>query len=193
MKTNNAKAIKELSEKAEFFGLHQSERIPEKDRNILKAANKDKRLLNTVELNSLSQRSNCDIKKIQELQDNLPYLIDDAKKKLLKKMPNITEPGGSLYPKERAEACWRDCFHFARISIYGTAAGDAEIINQESLIAIRELYAILNVPVNALTICLKELQLNCGEFYEKSASKKDFLILNSCFDHLIKTMKSLNI
>ena len=115
------------------------------------------------------------------------------KKKLLKKMPNITEPGGSLYPKERAEACWRDCFHFARISIYGTAAGDAEIINQESLIAIQELYAILNVPVNALTICLKELQLNCGEFYEKSASKKDFLILNSCFDQLIKTMKNLNI
>ena len=109
---------------------------------------------------------------LKNYKTNYLNLINEAKDNLLKKLPEITEQGGSLYPKERAEACWRDCFEFARISIYGTAAGETNITDEEGLEAVQELYSMLEVPVDALAICLKELQLKCREIYSESNRKE---------------------
>ena len=112
--------------KAELFGLYKDTQLQEAHRKILASANTDKRLLNTKEINTLCEKSHCNPEKLEELQRRLPQLINEAKEALIRKIPDITKPGGSLYPKERAEACWRDCFHLARISIYGTAAGNQQ-------------------------------------------------------------------
>ena len=191
MNHNQPQKIKELAAKAEFFGLHKNIQLPEEHEKILISANKEKRLLSAQELKVLCNRSHSDANKLEELQAKLPELINEAKRILLKRIPNITEPGGSLYPKERAEACWRDCFHFARISIYGTAAGNTDITDKEGVKAVQELYSILEVPVNALVICLKELQVKCREIYSESTQQKDLELLDGCFNHLVATMESM--
>ena len=191
MKQKQAQKIKELAAKAEFFGLHKNIQLPDEHQKILISANKEKRLLSTQELKILCNRSHSDANKLEELQTKLPQLIDEAKKILLTRIPNITEPGGSLYPKERAEACWRDCFHFARISIYGTAAGDTNITDKQGLKVVKELYSILEVPVNALVICLKELQSKCRETYTINHPQKDISLLDGCFNHLVEKMEAM--
>ena len=191
MNHNQPQKIKELAAKAEFFGLHKNILLPEEHQKILISANKEKRLLSTQELRVLCYRSHSDANKLEELQTKLPELINEAKRILLKRIPNITEPGGSLYPKERAEACWRDCFHFARISIYGTAAGDTNITDKQGLEVVKELYSILEVPVNALVICLKELQSKCREIYTINHPQKDISLLDGCFNHLVEKMEAM--
>ena len=189
MEGNQSGIIKELIKKAQLFGLHKSNQLPERYKTILNSANKDKRLLTLSEIKILSEKSNCDPKSLHALQNELPELINNAKNKLIEKMPDIVQPNGPLYPKERAEACWRDCFHFARISIYGTATGDANITDQQGLKAVKELYKILGVPANALALCLRELQLNCEQLLTSSCQQKDVEILNACFNHLISSME----
>ena len=46
------------------------------------------------------------------LRDNAPEIVAVAREKVLAEYPDITKPGGDLYPPERAEACWRDFWHF---------------------------------------------------------------------------------
>ena len=191
MKTINSSSpkIKGLIKAANVFALPKHSKLPESNRKILDSANTSKRLLSLEELNMLCENSHCNAKKLEELQHRLPSLINEAKAMLLRKQPEITEKGGSLYPKERAEACWRDCFHFARISIYGTAAGETNITDEEGLEAVKELYSMLEVPVDALAICLKELQLKCREIYSESNRKRDIELLDGCFNHLAEKMK----
>ena len=191
MNHNQPQKIKELAAKAEFFGLHKNIQLPEEHEKILISANKEKRLLSAQELKVLCNRSHSDANKLEELQAKLPELINEAKRILLKRIPNITEPGGSLYPKERAEACWRDCFHFARISIYGTAAGETNITDKQGLKVVQELYSILEVPINALIICLKELQLKCSETCTINHPQKGISLLDGCFNHLVEKMEAM--
>ena len=183
--------FKELVRKAELFGLYKNTELQEAHRKILASANRDKRLLNTKEINTLCEKSNCNPEKLEELQRRLPQLIHEAKEALIRKIPDITKPGGSLYPKERAEACWRDCFHLARISIYGTAAGNTNITDKQGLQAVQELYKILKVPIDALTLCLKELQENCKEIYSEGNESTDLKLLDGCFNHLVEKMESI--
>ena len=182
--------VRELIKVANIFALPRHNKLPEKSTQILESANKSKRLLSRKELNILCKNSNCKAEKLEEMQHRLPSLINEAKAILLRKQPEITEKGGSLYPKERAEACWRDCFHFARISIYGTAVGETDITDKEGLKAVHELYSILEVPVDALAICLKELQLKCREIYTEKNEREDIRLLDGCFNHLAKKMNS---
>ena len=189
---NNSQTLKiqELKKKANLFRLPKNIKLPESNKTILESANKSKRLLSPEELNILCERSHCNARKLEDLQNKLPRLINEAKAILLRKLPEITAQGGLLYPNERAEACWRDCYHFARISIYGTAAGETEITDSEGLKAVHELYSILEVPVDALAICLKELQIKCREIYSENNEKKDLELLDGCFNHLAEKMKS---
>ena len=182
--------VKELIKIANIFALPKHSKLPERCTKILESANKSKRLLSLEELNILCENSHCNAKKLEELQHRLPSLINEAKAILLRKQPEITEKAGSLYPKERAEACWRDCFHFARISIYGTAVGETDITDKEGLKAVHELYSILEVPVDALGICLKELQLKCIEICSERHEKEVIKLLNGCFNHLAEEMSS---
>ena len=182
--------VRELIKVANIFALPKQNKLHEKSTKILESANKSKRLLSRKELNILCKNSNCKAEKLEEMQHRLPSLINEAKAILLRKQPEITEKGGSLYPKERAEACWRDCFHFARISIYGTAVGETDITDKEGLKAVHELYSILEVPVDALAICLKELQLKCREIYTERNEREDIRLLDGCFNHLAEKMNS---
>jgi allophycocyanin-B len=61
-------------------------------------------------------------------------------------------PGGGLYPAERAEACWRDFWHFLRCVSYGIAGGRSDYLSDVGLAYMQQLYRELNVPLAAMVV-----------------------------------------
>jgi len=56
---------------------------------------------------------------VQLLRDRVNDIVDEARAEVLQSFPKITQEGGGLYPAERANACWRDFWHFLRCITYG--------------------------------------------------------------------------
>jgi Phycobilisome protein len=92
------------------------------------------------------------------LRDSATEIVDDARAQVLTTFPTITQPGGGLYPAERAEACWRDFWHFLRCVTYGIAGGSVEYTSDVGLHNMDLLYRELQVPVDAMVLGLQELK-----------------------------------
>ena len=73
------------------------------------------------------------LEKARLLREQASNLVADARKKVLADFPNITELGNDLYPPERAEACWRDFWHFLRCITYGIAGNSPQFTSEEGL------------------------------------------------------------
>lgn len=58
---------------------------------------------------------------VRQLRDQAADIVDEARAEVFQSFPGILEPGGGLYPLPRAEACWRDFWHFLRCITYGIA------------------------------------------------------------------------
>jgi Phycobilisome protein len=94
----------------------------------------------------------------QLLRDLATEIVDDARAQVLATFPTITQPGGGLYPAERAEACWRDFWHFLRCVTYGIAGGSVEYTSDVGLHNMDLLYQELQVPLDAMVLGLQELK-----------------------------------
>ncbi|WP_413160061.1 phycobilisome protein [Capilliphycus salinus ALCB114379] len=119
------------------------------------------------------------------LRDRADTIVTDARETVLAQYPGITDPGGDLYPPERAKACWRDFWHFLRCITYGIAGGQTEYTSEEGLHYMELLYQELNVPLQAMV---------CGLEGLKAASLKrlpasDPEDIAPYFDHLITQMR----
>jgi Phycobilisome protein len=123
---------------------------------------------------------------VQTLRDRASEIVDEAREEVLKTFPNITQPGGGLYPAERATACWRDFWHFLRCITYGIAAEHQEYTSEAGLGYMRELYQELQVPLEAMVIGLKGIKT--ASLRRCEASQENRLALY--FDHLIEKMSS---
>ncbi|MGD1700499.1 phycobilisome protein [Dapis sp. BLCC M229] len=115
-------------------------------------------------------------------------IVDEAREKVLATYPNITAEGGDLYPPIRAEACWRDFWHFLRCISYGIAGNNIEFTSQEGLYYMNLLYQELLVPLSAMV---------CGLEAIKTASLKRFSSeqqaeLAPYFDHLVARLKEFS-
>jgi hypothetical protein len=84
------------------------------------------------------------------LRDRVQEIVDEARAGVLTAFPQITEPGGGLYPPIRSEACWRDFWHFLRCITYGIAAQKTDYLSHEGLHNMELLYRELNVPLEAM-------------------------------------------
>jgi hypothetical protein len=114
-------------------------------------------------------------------QEQVGEIVDEARLQLLSKFPTITQPGGALYPSERAEACWRDFWHFLRCITYGIAAQHSNYTSAQGLHYLRLLYQELHVPLDAMIVGLEEIKtasLNRVELAQQAT-------LAPYFDHLI--------
>jgi hypothetical protein len=89
------------------------------------------------------------------LRDRASDIVDEARSEVLTKFPAITEPGGGLYPPERAEACWRDFWHFLRCITYGMAGQHTDYTSAEGLHYMQLLYQELEVPLDAMVVGLE--------------------------------------
>ena len=122
------------------------------------------------------------------LREQAPDLVAKARAKVLAEFPNIAEPGNDLYPPARAEACWRDFWHFLRSVTYGVAGKNPEFLSQEGLKNMELLYQELRVPVPAMLCGLK--QLKTVSLQQFSSQEQDLLAVN--FDSLITALKKFS-
>lgn len=92
------------------------------------------------------------------LRDRAADLVDQARAEVLAQFPQITEPGGGLYPPLRAEACWRDFWQFLRCVTYGIAAQRQDYTSATGLAYMEQLYQVLQVPLDAMVCGIKALK-----------------------------------
>lgn len=122
----------------------------------------------------------------RHLRDHASAIVDTARGQVLAQFPGITEPGGGLYPAVRADACWRDFWHFLRCITYGIAAQRTDYTSATGLAHMEQLYQELQVPLEAMVFGLRAL---------KAASKEQLARLDvpaahtdPYFDHLISAL-----
>lgn len=129
----------------------------------------------------LSPETSALIPVAKMLRDCVPGIVDEARAKVLQAFPDILEPGGGLYPPFRAEACWRDFWHFTRCITYGIAGGSQEFTSEEGLGYMKLLYDELSVPLDAMLLGLEGIKIASLQRLEPEQPEN----LTPYFDHLI--------
>jgi hypothetical protein len=126
------------------------------------------------------------ISTVQQLRDHAADIVDEARAEVLARFPGILEPGGGLYPAFRADACWRDFWHFLRCITYGIAGQQSDYTSPAGLEAMEQLYDELKVPLPAMVEGLKGIkQASFSRF-----SEEDQAALAPYFDHLIARLSA---
>jgi len=99
---------------------------------------------------------------VQLLRDRVNDIVDEARAEVLQSFPKITQEGGGLYPAERANACWRDFWHFLRCITYGITEQRTDYLSTEGLQYMNLLYQELQVPLDAMVVGLEGIKI--GQF-----------------------------
>ncbi|MBL1178421.1 phycobilisome protein [Pantanalinema sp. GBBB05] len=124
----------------------------------------------------------------QQLRDRVQDIVDEARAQLLTTFPTITQPGGGLYPPERADACWRDFWHFLRCMTYGIAGQRTDYTSPEGLHYMNLLYQELHVPLDAMVVGLENIKAASLQRLEPDQQPQ----IAPYFDHLIAHLKQFH-
>jgi allophycocyanin-B len=157
---------------------------------LLQAADDSKQYLTDADLAAFADiepsiKPNT-VQVIQQLRDQAADIVDEARGEVLQAFPGILEPGGGLYPALRAEACWRDFWHFLRCITYGIAGEQTQYTSPEGLAAMEQLYQELQVPLPAMVEGLKGIKkASLSRFPAKTHTA-----LAPYFDHLTEQLAS---
>jgi hypothetical protein len=119
------------------------------------------------------------------LRDQVKDIVDEARAGVLTTFPHITEPGGGLYPPERAAACWRDFWHFLRCITYGMAGQHTDYTSTEGLHHMQLLYQELQVPLDAMVVGLEGIKTASLTRLKEPEPER----LAPYFDHLIEQLQ----
>lgn len=188
MSIQRSEAIQELIKKARIVSFESWRSTHPADAIALfQTADDQARYLTDADLQqiqTLAPETAALIPVVKQLRDRVTEIVDEARSQVLTTFPMILQAGGSLYPPERADACWRDFWHFLRCITYGIAGQHADYTSPEGLDAMKVLYQTLQVPLDAMIVGLEGI---------KAASLKriDFQPpeeLVPYFDHLISEM-----
>jgi hypothetical protein len=117
------------------------------------------------------------------LRDHAAEIVTEARQAVLGEFPGITDPGGDLYPALRAEACWRDFWHFLRCVTYGIASQIPSFTQADGLHYMNLLYQELKVPLAAMTAGLGHLKTASLKRMPDQADR-----IGPYFDHLIEKL-----
>ena len=126
----------------------------------------------------------ADLSAACSLRDNAENIVTIARQQVLLRYPGIAEPGGDLYPAIRAEACWRDFWHFLRCITYGIASGSQDFTSAEGLHYMNLLYQEMQVPLLAMVTGLEALKVESLKQLPDQAEA-----ISPYFDHLIAKMR----
>ena len=173
--------IKTLIQKAQVQGLSKNSALPQTTRTIISKADQAQRQLGHGELESICDESGINSSVPCHLVERANQMVNQARAHLLETHPQLVQPGGALFPQERAEACWRDCWNFLRVIIYAMACNHSEFTSPEGMDALRELYKRMNVPTDGLNIALDQLKRLA---LEETSRTSDQRLLSDCFEHL---------
>lgn len=123
------------------------------------------------------------------VRDRVKEIIDEARAEVLNAFPGLTEPGGGLYPPMRAEACWRDFWHFLRCITYGMAGQRTDYTSDEGLHYMQLLYQELEVPLEAMVMGLEGLKMASLKRINSERPEK----FAPYFDHLTEQLKKFSV
>ena len=123
------------------------------------------------------------------LRDSVVDIVNEARAGVLVAFPTIMEPGGGLHPIERADACWRDFWHFLRCITYGIAGQHPDYMSTEGLQYMNLLYEELHVPLDAMVVGLEGIKTASLQRLtpEQQASVATY------FDQLIDRLKQFQV
>ena len=88
----------------------------------------------------------------------------------------------------RAEACWRDFWHFLRCISYGIAGVSIDYTSQKGMSFMEQLYQELQVPLDAMVLGLENLKFY--SLQEFAAEKRSDL--EPYFEQLINQLKQFS-
>ena len=180
----SAERIKQLARDSKVCGLSGDLSLPKNLRELIQEADQGKRLLSDAEIQVCCGWSGLEAAPLTALQRLVPDLVDQARADLLSEQPQLVQPGGKLFPQDRADACWRDCFHFLRVSIYGTALRRSDVTDSDGMQCLAELYALLDVPVPGLLLALDRLRLHSVASYSSLGAGANAETLGDALSHL---------
>jgi hypothetical protein len=181
--------LQELSVKARILGLPHDTTLPKEVREIFRLADNEGRELYEIELQTIRNSSITEVASLLTLQRQSAQIVTTVKDRLLVEDPALVEHGGALYPAYRAEACWRDCWHFLRIAIYAVAAKRPQFTQPEGVQGLRELYQELSIPIISMALALSYLRETAVKFYSPVGDTQDVGRLDNAINHL-ETMVS---
>ncbi|MGD1851410.1 MAG: phycobilisome protein [Cyanophyceae cyanobacterium] len=126
----------------------------------------------------------------RQFRDLASTIVTEARGQVLIDFPGITGSGGDLYPKHRAEACWRDFWQFLRCVSYGLAGNSSGYLSQEGLGYMALLYEELQVPLPAMVVGIRALAIasctHCQPAHENDLTD----IINENFSPLIAALEA---
>ena len=178
------KELHRLIANARILGLPYDSSLPTHLREIFKSADDHRRHLSHIELKEVCAFSSMDSQPLLTLQENADLIVEAAKSRLLKENPELIEIGGALFPEYRAEACWRDCWHFLRFAIYAAAADRPTFTHPPGVEGMSELYKELNVPIPSLAMAMKYLQEQAVGLISKTGHCTNTTKIHSSLQHL---------
>ena len=187
--STSAEQIKELAQGSKVCGLSGDRSIPGQIRDLIDEADQHKRLLSDEEIQLCCGWSGVEAAPLIALQGQVSHLVDQSRADLLSEQPELVQPGGKLFPQLRAEACWRDCFHFLRVSIYGSALRRTDVTDSDGMRCLAELYALLDVPVPALLLALDRLRVHSVASYSRLGAGAEAKALGDALTHLCNMIR----
>ncbi len=182
--------VKDLITKAQIVSF-DSWQHPAESIEIFQIADRDRVYLSDQECDRiaiLSPQTSSLIPIAKLLRDRVAEIVDEARADVLLKFPTIAEPGGGLYPPIRAEACWRDFWHYLRPVTYAIVGGQRQYTSAEGLKYMQLLYQELAVPLEAMAVGLDGLR--SASLSRIEANQKQ--IISPYFDDLIVSLKSFS-
>ena len=180
--------VKELIEKSRIVSFDWQ--YPSEVIDIFQQADDARRFLTDEEIDriqAITPNLSEGLARGKVLRDNANEIVSSARKVVLTTYPHLTEPGGGLYPPMRAEACWRDFWHFTRCISYGVSGRSLNYTSDRGLGYMEQLYRELQVPLDAMILGLEQLKVFSLKKFEPSVQKElepyfDRLIYESVFD-----------
>ena len=181
--------VRELIKKSRIVSfINLQDAYPIEVIQCLQAADDQSRYLTDADLQQMQELAPAIAKFIpvvQLLRDRVTAIVDEARAEVLQAFPDITQAGGRLYPAERADACWRDFWHFLRCITYGITGQRTDYLSAEGLQYMHLLYQELQVPLDAMVVGLEGIKM--ASLKRVEPERKSELALY--FDVLIEQLK----
>ena len=182
--------VKELIAKSRIVSFDWQE-YPETLVAIFQQADNESRYLTDIDLaaiKGIAPNLNGGLVRGRVLRDNVNEIVSNARAVVLDANPGITEPGGGLYPPARAEACWRDFWHFLRCISYGVSGQRTDYTSDRGMGYMEQLYQELEVPLSAMILGLEQLKVFSLRHFEAEEQQE----LEPYFDRLIDSMSQFS-
>lgn len=186
MLSDKAKELIELSRIVSF--VTWTDKYPQTVIEIFQQADNDKRYLSDEDIEQIQAivpALKTSLDQGKTLRDNVDTIVSHARQAVLAAYPQITEPGGGLYPPTRAEACWRDFWHFLRCITYGISGQSVAYTSDRGLNYMEQLYQELQVPLQPMVLGLEKLKLYSLQHFAEAQQPE----LAPYFDRLINALK----